>query len=104
RAHALRALDGQYKGFAKTADDGDLASFGSAVEKVKKGDIAPLFWLGNCWAGAINSSKGSAKALIALPKVEKIMQQAVALDETYYFAGPRLFMGIYYAGRPKSLG
>ncbi len=104
RAHALRALDGDYKGFAKAADDGDLTSFGTAVDKVKKGDIAPLFWLGNCWAGAINSSKGSAKALIALPKVEKIMQQAVALDETYYFAGPRLFMGIYYAGRPKALG
>jgi hypothetical protein len=104
RAHALRALDGEYKDFAKAADEGDLESFGKAVAKVEKGDIAPLFWFGNCWAGAINSSKGSAKALVSLPKVEKVMQQAVKLDETYYFAGPRLFMGMYYASRPKALG
>ncbi len=103
RAHALRALDGEHAGFAKAADDGDLASFTAAVGKVKRDEIAPLFWLGNCWAGAINSAKGSAKALVALPKVESAMARAVELDETFYFAGPRLFMGIYHAGRPKAL-
>ncbi len=104
RAHALRALDSAYSGFAKSADEGDLESFGKAVTKVGKSDIGSLFWFGNCWAGAINSAKGSAKALIALPKVESVMKRAVELDEGYYFAGPRLFMGIYQAGRPKALG
>ncbi len=104
REHALRALEEEHSGFARAADGGDIPSFAAAVGKVERDEIAPLFWLGNCWAGAINSAKGSARALVALPKVEALMARAIELDETYYFAGPRLFMGIYHAGRPKALG
>lgn len=104
RGHALRALDDAYPGFRKLADQGTLAKFQSAVDEVDEDDLPALFWAGNCWAGAINSDKGSPAALIALPRVEMIMKRAVKLDESYFFAGPRLFLGIYYAGRPKALG
>jgi len=39
-----------------------------------------------------------------LPRVEALMRRALSLDETYYYGGPHIFMGILYASRPQVAG
>ena len=44
------------------------------------------------------------EALAQLPRVEMMMKRALALDESFHYGGPHLFMGIWYASRPKIAG
>jgi hypothetical protein len=39
-----------------------------------------------------------------LPRVELLMKRALILDETYYYGGPHLFMGLWFGSRPKMAG
>jgi hypothetical protein len=40
-------------------------------------------------------------ALAELPRVEALMKRVLVLDEQFYYGGPHLFMGIWFASRPK---
>jgi len=44
------------------------------------------------------------EAMSELPRVEWMMKRALELDERYYYGGPHLFMGIWFASRPKIAG
>ena len=52
----------------------------------------------------INLQPDNPALLIHLPKVVLIMERVLALNETFYFAGPHLFFGAYYGSRPTTLG
>jgi hypothetical protein len=43
-------------------------------------------------------------AVAELPRVEALMKRVLVLDEKFYFGGPHLFMGIWFASRPKMAG
>jgi hypothetical protein len=38
------------------------------------------------------------------PRAVAMMRRALELDEEYFYAGPHLFFGIYYASRSPALG
>jgi tetratricopeptide (TPR) repeat protein len=44
------------------------------------------------------------EAVSELPRVESLMKRALELDEGFYYGGPHLFMGIWFASRPKIAG
>jgi hypothetical protein len=44
------------------------------------------------------------EAMSELPRVEWMMKRALELEEGFYYGGPHLFMGIWYASRPKMAG
>ena len=75
----------------------DLKVFG-------KKDVPYLFWSATCWANWINLNLDSIEAMAELPRVEWMMQRVLELDEGFYYGGPHLFMGIWYASRPKIAG
>ena len=39
-----------------------------------------------------------------LPRVELLMKKVLKLDEGFHYGGPHLFMGVWYASRPKMAG
>jgi len=82
----------------------DFDTFQAAVAGTTQRDLAGLFWAASSWASWINCNSGSADALADLPQVECLMLRAAALDGTYNQGGPHLFLGVYYAARPKQLG
>ncbi len=63
-----------------------------------------MFWTGTCWGSWIRLNLGSIAALAELPRVEALMKRALVLDEQFYYGGPHLFMGIWFASRPKIAG
>lgn len=66
--------------------------------------VEPIFWLAFSWGSYINLSKDDITVVADLSLVETMMAQVVKVYPSFYFAGPHLFYGVYYASRPSMLG
>jgi len=101
KEYALRSLEirGLKNPLQRPFDD-----FKEALRSLGKKDVSYLFWSATCWANWIRLNLDSMEALSELPKVEWMMQRVLELDEGFYYGGPHLFMGIWYASRPKIAG
>ena len=78
--------------------------FNRGLNRLRKKDVPILFWTATCWANWIRLNLDSMEALSELPRVEGMMKRVLELDEGFYYGGPHLFMGIWYAVRPKIAG
>jgi hypothetical protein len=111
RAAALYQRGKNYALSALSAETGienmgklNLEQFNSALEKMDKDNVPSLFWLGQCWGGWLMLSLDNPLAFVAISKVESLMKQVLALDASYHYAGPHVFLGAFYGGRSKMLG
>ncbi len=78
--------------------------FEKDVNALGKEDVPYMFWTATCWGGWIRLNLDSIAAVAELPRVEILMKRVLALDEQFYYGGPHLFMGIWFASRPKIAG
>ena len=101
KKYALRALE--QRGL-KHSDSKPFDDFEEALNRLGKDDVPYMFWTATCWGSWIRLSLGSMAALAELPRVEALMKRVLVLDEQFYFGGPHLFMGIWFASRPKIAG
>ncbi len=101
KQYALRSLEA--RGFkdplGKPFDD-----FKEGLKGLTKKDVPYIFWTGTCWVNWIRLNLDSVEAVSELPRVEWMMRRALELDEGFYYGGPHLFMGIWFASRPKIAG
>ena len=79
-------------------------AFEEALNRLGKEDVPYMFWTATCWGSWIQLSLDSMAAVAELPRVEALMKRVLVLDEQFYFGGPHLFMGIWFASRPKMAG
>jgi hypothetical protein len=86
------------------AINGTIDGLESALKKLTKNEVPPLFWTANNWASWINLNLTEPQALADLPKVQAMMQRVIELDESYFYGGAHLFFGTIYAVRPPLLG
>jgi hypothetical protein len=101
KLHALAALE--RRGFPDPAG-APFEAFERAAAQATAADLPVLFWAGSCWAGWAASRLDAVEAVAELPRIEVLMRRALALDEGYYYGGPHLFMGVWYASRPPVAG
>jgi hypothetical protein len=101
KEYALRSLDlrGLKDPLLRPFDD-----FEEGLRYLGKEDVPYMFWAATCWGNWISLNMDSMEALAELPRVEQMMRRVLELDEGYYYGGPHLFMGIYYASRLKMAG
>jgi len=78
--------------------------FEAGLNNFGKDDVPYMFWAATCWGSWIRLNLGSMAALAELPRVEALMKRVLVLDEQFYYGGPHLFMGIWFASRPKMAG
>ena len=78
--------------------------FKEELNRLGKKDVPYIFWTATCWANWIRLNLDSIEAVSELPRVESLMKRALELDEGFYYGGPHLFMGIWFASRPKIAG
>ncbi len=78
--------------------------FNRGLKRLRKKDVPILFWTATCWANWIRLNLDSMEALSELPRVEAMMRRVLELDEGFHYGGAHLFMGIWYASRPKIAG
>ena len=101
KKYALRALE--RRGLKNPASK-PFDAFEEAVSRMNQDDVPYMFWAATCWGSWIRLSLGSMAAMAELPRVEALMKRVLVLDEEFYFGGPHLFMGIWFASRPKIAG
>jgi len=101
RDYALRSLE---RRGLKDPLQSPFEDFKEALKGFGKKDLPYLFWGATCWANWIRLNLDSMEALAELPKVEWMMKRVFEIDEGFYYGGPHLFMGIWFASRPKMLG
>lgn len=101
RRYALRSLE--IKGFRDPIQR-PFDDFRKGLKRFGKKEVPYLFWAATCWANWIRLNLDSVEAISELPRVEWMMERTLELDEGFYYGGPHLFMGIWYATRPKIAG
>jgi hypothetical protein len=101
KTYALQALEQRGISTPLTAP---FAEFERQVGQTTRSDVPYVFWSASCWASWIGAHANSISAVAELPRVEALMRRALTLDETYYYGGPHIFMGILYASRPQVAG
>lgn len=84
--------------------NGSLEEFEAALQKLSKNDVPALFWCGFNWGAYIQLSLNDPQAIFDLPRVEKMMQRVLELQEDYYFAGAHLFAGSIAGAKPRLFG
>jgi hypothetical protein len=101
RQYALRSLEirGLKEPLQSPFDD-----FKAELKGLGKKDVSYIFWSATCWANWIRLNLDSMEALAELPRVEWMMKRVLEIDEGFYYGGPHLFMGIWFASKPKIAG
>ncbi len=92
-------------------DRGLAQALGKGVEAVRKRmkgygrhRVEPIFWLAFNWGSLINLSKDDITAVADLALVEVMMARIVEVYPSFFYGGPHMFYGVYYASRPSMLG
>ena len=101
RDYALRSL--VERGFKKPREK-LFDEFKEDLNGLGQKDVPYLFWSAASWGNWIGLNLTSIEAIAELPRVELMMKRVLELDEGFYYGGPHLFMGIWYASRPKIAG
>ncbi len=101
--YALKALAKSEKAL-KNARTVDKEVFESALMKLKKKDVEPLFWAAYAIARGISLQKDDPMQVIDLSRVEQMMRRILELDETFYFGSAHLFYAVYYGDRSPAIG
>jgi len=101
KQYALRSLEA--RGF-KDLLQRPFDDFKEELKRLAKRDVPYIFWTATCWVNWIRLNLDSMEAVSELPRVEWMMRRALELDEGFYYGGPHLFMGIWFASRPKIAG
>ena len=79
RDYGLRGLEAAHAGFTHRLREDPTA----AVAKLRKSDVPLLYWSAVSWAAAISVSKDNPDFVADLPKVEAMIDRALALDESW---------------------
>jgi hypothetical protein len=101
KQYALKSLE--LRGF-KDPLQRPFDDFKEGLNRLGKKEVPTLFWTATCWANWIRLNLDSIEAVSELPRVEAMMKRTLELDEGFYYGGPHLFMGIWFASRPKIAG
>jgi hypothetical protein len=75
----------------------------SVLDAIDRSSVAALYWHGiNLYQ--IANSQGFVPLAIASPRIKKMMERCIELDEGYFYAGAHLFLAVFYARAPLVAG
>ncbi len=104
RGYALEAVELRYKGARKALEKGTPEEQAAALSHLTKEDVELLYWLGASWAAAISSGKDDIDLVGQLPRVGRVMERALALDEAYDAGALHEFFVLFDSARGLDQG
>lgn len=97
--------------YLKQKDKALLKAFEKGVDATRKRmkkydrqDVEGAFWTVFNWGSYINLSKDDITIVADLALVEVVMARIVEVNPGFFYGGPHMFYGVYYASRPAMLG
>lgn len=100
--YALRAIEIRYPDCRRQL--GTITTAGQFIHTLGIKDLPALFWYGYNLSAEINLNRESISALAGAHRVEKTMQRAIELDESYFHGVAHLVLFGYYAARSPLVG
>jgi len=100
RNYALRGLETANPGFTNAL----RADASTAVKQLNKRDLPQIYWAAVSWAAAISNSKDKPDLIADMPKVEALIDRALALDETFDHGAIHAFLITYEMSRQDAAG
>lgn len=100
--YAQRAIEIRYPDSRRQLSS--IATAGPFIQTMEREDLPALFWYGFNLSADINLNRESISAMAGAHRVEKAMQRALELDETYFHGGAHLVLFVYYAARSPLMG
>jgi predicted anti-sigma-YlaC factor YlaD len=83
RDYCLRNLEIEYSGISQALLNGNTEARRAAAARVKKEDVAVLYWCAASWALTISDSMNDLALVGQFPAVVAIAERALALDESW---------------------
>jgi predicted anti-sigma-YlaC factor YlaD len=102
RTYGLRGLELKYPGI--TAQLLAARDLSAPLARVKKDDVALLYWTAAAWALAISNGKSDMELVATLPAPVAMMQRGLELDETFDAGAFHEFFVTYDGGRSAAEG
>lgn len=103
QAYAGQALELRHPGFlGQVGGNGEAAAL--AQDRLSATDVPALFWYAFNQAGWLWLNREDPAVLHAFPVNRRLAMRLVELDESYFFGGPLLLLGISDAYLPPMLG
>ncbi len=100
RDYGLRGLEVGHRGFR----DAFAAEPAGAVARVKKADVALLYWTAAAWVAAIAVDKTDSYLISDLPKIDALLNRALELDEAFDRGALMSLLITYETVRPAAEG
>jgi len=97
RNYGLRGLEANHRGIESVL----RANPRDAVTKLKRNDVALMYWTAAAWGAAISVSKDNPDLVADLPIVEALMDRALELDERFEDGAIHVFLITYEMARPS---
>ncbi len=95
RNYGLRGLEVEHAGFQKALGTDPK----KAAAMTRKKDVPLLYWAAVSWAAAISVSKDSPDLIAEMPKMEALIDRALALDESFDHGAIHSFLITYEMSR-----
>lgn len=78
--------------------------FAPFIDRIGPEDLKALYTYGTSWAAWIEARSDDWNALAELPKVERVMERVIALDERYDRGRAQLYLAVMRTHLPPALG
>ena len=104
QAAALVALADEDEDFAAALPTMSPGAIKDSLAELDEDAVAALFWWGFARGSEINLHRDDPKQILALERVDVVMEWVLKTDETFFNAGPHLFFAIRHTMLPKTLG
>jgi predicted anti-sigma-YlaC factor YlaD len=100
RDYGLRALELSSPGIAQAL----IKDASAAVANFDRADVAALYWTGVAWGSAISVAKDDMALVADVPIVQRLLERALELDESWGDGAIHEFFVVFDAGRSKAEG
>ena len=74
------------------------------LKTIDGGEVEYLFWGAYGWSTWIKYQQGASAAIIEVPSIVKIMERVIEIDETVYYGGAHIFLGVFHSIKPAAYG
>jgi len=86
------------------AFDGPVDAFEESLQSLGKKDVPALFWAATSWLSWAGLNVDDPEIFLALPKIRRMLNRCVELDETYRYGIAHAVLGVLNASRSVAQG
>ena len=102
--YAIRGLNQDHRGIDQLIKQGKLDRIKAILAHADRDELPLIFWAGECMAAWVNLNLDNPDAISDLPIALAFIRRAMEIDDTYFYGGAHMALGMYYGSMSKAMG